>query len=149
MSKVKITKKVEKYELSEQEERYILLYIEYFVQKKTWNEICKKYDCTKQMLQNALHWVVENKMKIPTASLIKGSIDAIEDRLKVNRALYDKEVVKTRYRDNGFIVALTKELREDEKMAFKLQEIYSDPSEQENNLTPSQVLGLIKANQSV
>ena len=142
-------KKIEKYELTEREERYIVLYVEYFVQKKPIFEICKKYDCSKDMVENAIKWVIENKIKIPSASLIKGSIDAIEDRIKLNRALYEVEISKKRYRDNGFIIALTKELREDEKMAFKLQEIYTDPSEIENNLTPAQVLGLIKANKSV
>jgi hypothetical protein len=144
----KQVKTVKKYELSEQEEKYILLYIEYFVFKNTWNEICKKYNCTQKLLETAIKWTVDHKLKIPTSSIIKGSIDAIENRIKLNRALYDAEIVKKKYRDNGFIIALTKEIREDEKMAYRLQEIYQDP-EQDGNLTPAQVLGLIKANKGV
>jgi myo-inositol-1-phosphate synthase len=142
------SKKIEKYALTELEEEYVLMYHEYFVLKWTWNEICKKHICERSKVKDALRWVIENKINIPSSYLIKGAIDSFASRIKINKELYDKEVAKQRYRDNSFVIALTKELREDEKTIFKLQEIYQDPEDTNNtSLTPAQTLALIKATQ--
>jgi len=147
---MKKQKKVfEKYQISAIEEEYLQMYHEYFVLK--WNEkdICKFHNCSKSKVSVAVRWVIDNKLKFPAKFLIKGAIDAINGRMKKNKELYDYESNKKRYRDNQFIIAIIKELREDEKTLFKLQEIYhaDDTDEESNKLSAGQVLKLIQTAQ--
>jgi myo-inositol-1-phosphate synthase len=139
-----MSNKIEKFKLSEQEEEYLLIYHEYFVLSWDWTEICKFHNCSKAKVSKAIHWVIDNKLNIPAKCLIKGAIDAINVRMKKTKELYDAEVSKKRYRDNMFIVSLMKEMREDEKTLYKLNEIYKEDDGTGNNLNAGQVLALIK-----
>jgi len=141
MSKSKI---VEKYAVSEVQEEYLLIYHEYFVLNWSWNDICKRHNCSKFKVSEAVRWVIDNRLSIPSVQLIKGAIDALSVRIKINKELYDKEVSKKRYRDNSFIVALSKEMRDDEKTLYKLQEVHNGDQEDDSKLSAGQVLQLIK-----
>lgn len=138
------SKNVEKFILSEIEEEYLQIYHEYFVLNWEWVDICRYHDCSKTKVSRAIHWVIDNKLKIPSKYLIKGAIDAITARLKKTKELYDAETAKKRYRDNLFIIALTKEMREDERTLYKLSEIYKEDNPEDSNLSAGQVLKLIK-----
>ena len=140
----KEVKKEEKYEITEVQEEYLQIYHQYFVLKWDWSDISKHHNCSKSKISTAVKWVMENKMKFPAKFLIKGAIDAIAIRLKINKELYDVETNKKRYKDKQFIIALTKELREDEKTILKLQEIYHADDEDDEKLSSAQVLGLIQ-----
>lgn len=135
--------KEEKYDVTETQEEYLQIYHEYFVLKWSWTDICKYHNCSKSKVSTAVRWVIENKMKFPSKFLIKGAIDAISVRLKRNKEMFDKESDKKRYRDNQFVVALVRELREDEKTLLKLQEIYHADDEDSEKLSAGQVLRLI------
>jgi len=139
-----MTKIIEKFNLSEQQEEYLLIYHEYFVLSWDWTEICKYHNCSKTKVSKAIHWVIENKLTIPSKYLMKGAIDAINVRMKRTKELLDAETKKKRYRDNMFIVSLMKEMREDEKTLYKLNEIYKEDKLDENSLNAGQVLALIK-----
>ena len=138
------SKTIEKFVLSEAEEEYLQIYHEYFVLSWDWTEICKYHNCSKTKVSKAIHWVIDNKLKIPSKFLIKGAIDAINVRMKRSKELYDTETAKKRYRDNIFIVSLMKEMREDEKTLYKLQEIYNEGGYDDTKLSAGQVLSLIK-----
>ncbi|MCP6727363.1 MAG: hypothetical protein KJI69_05140 [Patescibacteria group bacterium] len=135
--------KKEEYEVSEVQEEYLQIYHEYFVLKWDWTDICKYHNCSKSKVSTAIRWVIENKMKFPSKFLIKGAIDAISARLKRNKEMYDHESNKKRFRDNMFVVALVRELREDEKTLLKLQEIYHADDVDDQRLSAGQVLKLI------
>lgn len=135
--------KKEEYEVSEIQEEYLQIYHEYFVLKWDWADICKYHNCSKSKVSLAVRWVIDNKMKFPSKYLIKGAIDAISVRLKKNKEMYDKESDRKRFRDNSFVVALVRELREDEKTLLKLQEIYTADDEDTERLSAGQVLKLI------
>ena len=139
----KETKKEESYEITEVQEEYLKIYHEYFVLKWDWTEIGVHHNCSKSKVSTAIKWVIDNKLKLPAKFLIKGAIDAISDRLKHNKEMYDKESNKKRFRDNTFVVALVRELREDEKTLLKLQEIYHADEEDDQRLSAGQVLNLI------
>jgi len=138
------SKTIEKFVLSEAEEEYLQIYHAYFVLSWDWTAICKYHNCSKTKVSKAIHWVIDNKLKIPSKFLIKGAIDAISVRLKRSKELYDNETNKKRYRDNIFIVSLMKEMREDEKTLYRLQEIYNDGGEDDSRMSAGQVLSLIK-----
>ncbi len=140
---IKKEDKKEKYEVTKIQEEYLQIYHEYFVLNWKWSDICLHHNCSKSKVSIAVRWVIDNKMKFPAMYLIKGAIDAITVRLKKNKEMYDKESNKKRYRDNSFVVALVKELREDEKTLLKLQEIYTAEDTDENRLSAGQVLKLI------
>ena len=143
---IKDTKEVQKVILSHAQEEYLDIYHKYFVLRWDWTDIAKYHKCTKQKVQCAITWVVDNKLKFPSKELIKGAVDAISARLKNKRALDNTEVIKKRFRDNIFIIALSKEIREDEKILGDLENIHdkSDGGEQQS-LSASQVLQLIAA----
>jgi len=139
-----MAKEIEKFKLTEKEEEYLQIYHEYFVLKWSWDEICKYHECSKAKVSNAVKWVIANRLEFPAKNLIKGAIDAIKVRLKMNQNLYEKEINKKRYRDNNFIVSLSREVREDERTLYKLEEIYKEDGG-EDALSAGQVLKLIKA----
>lgn len=139
-----MSKTIEKFNLSEQEEEYLLIYHEYFVLNWSWVEIGRYHNCSKTKVSRAIRWVIENKLKIPSKHLIKGAIDAIAVRLKKSKELLDKETSKKRYRDNMFLVSLMKEMREDEKTIYRLRELYEGDTEDKDRLSAGQVLRLIR-----
>jgi hypothetical protein len=139
-----MSKSNEKFNLSEQQEEYLRIYHEYFVLSWDWTEICRYHNCSKSKVSLAIHWVIDNKLKIPSKHLIKGAIDAVSIRMKKTKELLDVETAKKRYRDNMFIVSLMREMREDEKTLYRLNEINKDDIQDNANLTASQVLKLIK-----
>lgn len=138
------SKTIEKFSLSAAQEEYLQIYHEYFVLCWDWVDICRYHNCSRVKVSNAIHWVIENKLKIPSKYLIKGAIDAITVRLKKSKELYLRETEKKRYRDNVFIVSLMKEIREDEKTLLRLQEIYDEGNAEDSKLTTGQVLKLIQ-----
>lgn len=144
INKTKSTKKVILW--NEEKEEYLRIYYEYFALKWRFSDIEKYHNCTHHKIESAIGWVIKHRIKIPADWVIKGSIDAINDRVEKTRKMLDAEIGKNkRYRDNAFIISLNREIREDEKTIFNLQKIYSDPeNDKENNLTPSQVIALIK-----
>lgn len=125
-------------------EEYLMIYHEYFVLRWSWDDICKYHDCSTTKVSLAIKWVIKNRLELPSKSLLKGAIDAIRIRLKNNMDLYEKESKKKRYRDNAFVISLNKEIREDEKTLYKLEEVYGGDGD-ENALSAGQVLKLIKA----
>ena len=138
-------KKIEdKFNLSEAQEEYLKMYHEYFVLNWSWADIRRYHNCSKAKVTVATRWVIDNRLNMPSLHLIKGAIDAISVRIKINKDMYDKEVGKKRYRDNNFIIALSKEMRDDEKTLYKLQEVYNGDDEDKDKLTPGQVLKLIR-----
>ena len=140
-----MTNKVkEKFEISKVNEEYMKMYHCYFVLRWSQYEICKYFNCSKTKVTNAMKWVIENKVKIPSEYLLKGAVDSVIMRLQKNKELYDQATSKKRYKDTQFIIALSKEIREDERMLYKLQEVYQGEEEDEDNkLNTSQVLKLI------
>lgn len=137
-------KESEKFELTETQEEYLKIYHEYFVLNWDWVEIGRYHNCSKHKVFKAIHWVIDNKLKIPSKYLMKGAIDSIAVRLKRNKELYDTEVDKKRNRDNMFVISLVKEMREDEKTLYRLQEIVVELGQDDSKLSAGQVLSLIK-----
>jgi len=138
------SEKIEGFVLSKLEEEFIKIYHEYFVLNWDWVDICKHHNCGKVKVSRAIHWVIDNKLKIPSKQLIKGAIYAITVRMKKSKELYDKETTKKRYRDNPFIISLMREMREDEKTLYRLQEIYNEGLQDDERLSAGQVLSLIQ-----
>lgn len=140
------TKEVSKVVLSVIQEEYLDIYHKYFVLRWDWSEIAKYHKCNQAKIQRAVKWVIDNKLTFPSKSLLKGAIDAVSSRLKSNRVLYNAETLKKRYRDNTFIIALSREIREDEKMLGQLESVYSETDGGEKqSLSAGQVLALIAA----
>ncbi len=137
------TKLITKFELSVPQEEYLQIYHEFFVLKWNWTDIALYHECSKSKVTTALEWVIKNRLEIPSKNLIKGAIDALLVRLKSNQEMYDTEIKKKRYRDNMFVISLTREIREDEKTLYKLQEVYNDEDSNKDTPTTVQVLQLI------
>ena len=137
-------KMIKKFNLSAQQEEYLQIYHEYFVLNWDWTEICRYHNCSKAKVSLAIHWVIDNKLNIPSKHLIKGAADAITVRMKKTKELLDAETLKKRYRDNMFIVSLMKEMREDEKTLYRLNEINKEDGTEGVALSAGQVLALIK-----
>lgn len=132
--------------LNETHENYIRMYHAYFVLHWSWNEICEHYACSKSTVTGAIRWVIDNKLKFPSKYLIEGAIDTIANRLKKNQELLDNELNKSRNKDKIFIIALNREIREDEKAINKMLEIVSDDTDTEGSIKAADVLKLIAAN---
>jgi hypothetical protein len=135
----------ENFELSEVHEEYIRIYHEYFVLKWNWVELCKHHNCSKMKISIALRWVIENRLNVPSEHLVNGAIDSVQERLKLNIMLLGAEISKQRFRDNNFIIALNKEIREDENTIYKLQSLIKEDNKDDEKLSASQTLNLIKA----
>lgn len=116
--------KKEKYiKLDQKEENYINIYHEWYVLHWDWNDICKYHQCCKGTVSKALDWVDANKLNIPAKSLLNGAIHAIKIRLKQITEVYNTESKKQRNRSLKTLIELNKELREDEKLLYNLQNI--------------------------
>jgi len=107
-------------------EEYLQIYHEYYVLNWQWHEIAKYHDCSVSKVSTAIKWVDKNKLKIPAKSLLAGAITAVKVRLKKNKELHETEYTKKRQRNHRLLIELNRELREDEKLLFKLQDILSD-----------------------
>lgn len=135
----------EHFEISEIQQEYIQIYHEYFVLKWHWHELCTRHNCSNMKISKAIRWVIENRINIPSEYLLKGAIDTIQERIKINQDLLNTEIKKKKFRDNNFVIALNREIREDEKSVYKLQEIIGADIEDDEKLSSAQVLSLIKA----
>ena len=131
--------------LNETHEMYIRIYHSYFVMHWTWAEICEHYNCSKTLVSNAVRWVINNKLKFPSKYLIEGAVDTISNRLKQNQELLNTELQKSRNKDKIFIIALTREIREDEKEVYKLLELVTPEDSSEGAIKAADVLKLITA----
>jgi len=131
--------------LNETHENYIRIYHAYFVLHWTWTEICEYYECSKSTVTLAIRWVIDNKLKFPSQDLVEGAIDTISRRLKQNQELLNAELDKTRNKDKIFIIALTREIREDEKEIYKLRELISTDTPEGGTIKAADVLKLITA----
>lgn len=138
-------KEKDQYIITETQQEYLKIYHEYFVLRWSWNDICKYHNCSRNRISDAIHWVIDNKIKIKSEHLIKGAIDAITIRLNKNYSLYEQEINRKRGRDNMFIIAINREIREDEKTINTLNQIIDNTDNDKSNLSSSQVLGLISA----
>ena len=110
-------------ELDATQERYLQMYHEYYMLRWEWDEICKYHGVSKTTLQKGLNWVDTNKLKIPAKGLLNGAIHAIRLRLKNTTDLYNIELKKKKQRNAKIIIELNKEIREDEKILYNLQNI--------------------------
>jgi DNA-binding transcriptional regulator GbsR (MarR family) len=129
--------------LTDTQENYIKMYHQYFVLNWSWNEIANYWQCSKPNISKAIRWVIDNKLNLPSAYLVKGAIDAISDRLKTNKAMFYSESKKKKNRDSKFLVGLSKEIREDEKTLYELQEIIEGDKD-DSTLSAAQVIKLVK-----
>ena len=107
-----MAKNIKTFEITETQEEYMKMYHSYFVLRWTQYTICKYFNCSKTKVTNAIRWVIDNKVKIPSEYLLKGAIDSVVMRLKKNQELYEQATSKKRYKDTQFIIALSKEIRE-------------------------------------
>lgn len=141
-----VKKDEEKMEITDAQDEYLDIYHKYFVLKWSWNEIAEYHDCSTSTISHAINWVIDNRLNIPSKHLIKGAIDSIKERIKQNNKLLKKEREKRSNNDNRFIIDLNKQIREDEKMLYELQEVYEGDKKDENGeqMSAAQVLRLIK-----
>jgi hypothetical protein len=131
-------------ELDATQERYIQFYHEYYMLRWDWDEICKYHDCSKTTLQKGLNWVDVNKLKIPAKGLLNGAIHAIRLRLKKITELYNKELDKKKQQNAKIIIELNKEIREDEKILYNLQNILVEKFDVDMDIkSTAQILKLI------
>ena len=140
-----VKKGEEKMEITDAQDEYLDIYHKYFVLKWSWDEIAQYHDCSTSTISHAINWVIDNRLNIPSNHLIKGAIDSIKERIKNNNELLEKETSR-RSPDNRFIIDLNKQIREDEKMLYELQEVYEGDKRDENGeqMSAAQVLRLIK-----
>jgi len=134
-----------KFKLTDLQREYLAIYHEYFVLKWSWATIGEHHNCSKVKISTAIHWTIDNRIKLLPDDMTRGAIDAINVRLKSNKEMYDKETNKKRGRDNSFIIALNKEMREDEKTIYELEKLIEGEVKEDSKLSSAQVLGLIKA----
>jgi hypothetical protein len=136
--------KKEKYiELNKTYEEYIQIYHEYYVLNWNQYDISKYHKCSQFKISTALNWVEKNKLKIPAKQLIDGAIDAVKVRLKKNKALYDKEFNRARGINHKLLLELNKELREDEKLLFHLQNILTEKFQLIDTTNAANILKMI------
>lgn len=134
-----------KYELTDSQELYLQIYHEYFVLCLSQYKIAEKHDCTQQYVSKAIKWVNDNKLNIASNVLIEGAISSIRERLSGLKDSYETESKRSlKTRDSKMIIGLIKEIREDEKLLYKLQEIISEGTTEDSGMTASSVLKLIK-----
>ena len=138
-------KNKKKYELTDVQEGYLQIYHEYFVLCWSQIKIAQKHDCTPNYVSQSIKWVDDNKLNIASSVLIKGAISSVRERLQGIKESYEKESKRSlKSRDSKMIIGLIKEIREDEKLLYKLQEILFDGTE-DSGMTASSVLKLIKS----
>jgi len=129
--------------LNKLQEKYIDMYHEYYVLNWTWYEIAKYHECSQASVSVALNWVDKNKLQIPGKGLLSGAITAVKLRLKQNKALYNTEYEKKRKRNNKFLLEVNKEVREDEKLLFNLQNILTEKYDVDLKMSSVKILQLI------
>lgn len=105
---------------------YLTMYHEYYVLNWDQYEIAKYHECSESKVSVAIRWVDKNKLKIPAKSLLAGAITAVKVRLKKNKELHEKEYNKKRKRNHRLLIELNRELREDEKLLFNLQDVLTE-----------------------
>lgn len=137
-------KSYKKIKLNPSQEEYIKMYHEYFVLCWSQIKIAEQHDCTSNCISDAIKWVNKNKLNISSDVLVRGAVSSVRERLSNTKDLYEKERTRpVRSRDNKMVLGLIKEIREDEKLLYKLQEILSDGTD-DSGMTASSVLKLIK-----
>jgi len=132
--------------LPETQNEYIKIYFTYCFLKTPWHEICQKFSCKKSKVYSAIKWCEKNELKLSAESLLKGAIFSVRERLKKNTLLFEKEhgEVQPSVRN---IVEINRELREDSKMLFELEKVYTERFEVELTgdrlLTAADILKII------
>ncbi|MCD6429378.1 hypothetical protein J7L09_01650 [bacterium] len=106
-------------------DEYVKIYTLYFVLNWEIWEICKYLNISIWKARYALKWVAKNFLKLPAKELLNGAIYSVKTRLKSNMELYQKEKKKKNPSIRS-IVELNRELREDSKLLFNLQQIYQE-----------------------
>ena len=132
-----------KFELTPGQEEAIQIYHEYFVLNWEWLDICRKHNCSKSKVSKSIRWVIKNKLSIPSKHLLKGAIDAVSSRLRQNKELLAEEMNRKKRKDKNFIISLNREIRDDEKMLYNLQEVYAEKVEVKASVSAADVLKLI------
>jgi len=124
------------WEKPELQEEYIQIYVMRNFLKVPWWELQEKFNCSKRKLRAALTWVKENYIKVPPKELLRGSIFAVEARIKKNTEKWLEEHKKKNPSIRN-IVELNREIREDQKYLDKLQAIYKERYEIDLEAEPS------------
>ena len=124
-SKISKRGRLSVWEDTELREMYIKIYHLYFAQHWTWWEIAEYLDISKSIVYKAIRWVSQNFLKIPSRELLNGAIFAIKERLKKNTELYEKERKKGTPSIRS-IVELNREIREDSKILYQLEQVYQE-----------------------
>jgi len=133
------------------QEEYIKIYFSYHFLKWPWYEIYKKFNCKKTKVYEAIKWVEKNGVQLPAKSLLQGAIFTTQERLKGNTELWEREHNRNQPSIRN-ISELSRELREDSKLLYQLQNLYAERYEVElkgdQPLTSAQVLKIIQGKDS-
>ena len=124
------------FENPELQEEYIQIYVLRNLLKVPWWELQEKFKCSKRKLQSALSWVKKYYVKVPPKELLRGSIFAIETRIRKNTEMWLEEHKKDDPSIRN-IIELNREIREDQKYLDKLQAIYKEGYEIDLEAEPS------------
>ena len=142
-SKISKRGRLSVWEDTELRERYIKIYTLFFSQNWTWWEIAEYLDVKRSIVHRAIRWVSENFLKLPSKELLDGAIFAVKQRLKKNTELYEKEQEKATPSIRS-VVELNREIREDSKILFNLQNIFQENyGKVDVTLTSDSILKLI------
>jgi len=106
-------------------EKYINIWCAHFFKKLPIWDLMKEYNCSKNTIKKAITFVNKFFAKIPNKELLRGSIFAIEERIKKLTAQLEIEY-KRKEPSVRNIKELNSEIRSDQIELDKLQNIYSE-----------------------
>lgn len=119
-------------------DEYIEIYHEYHVLNYSVWEISQKHNCSDDKIRDAINYVDNQTLSLPTKSLLNGAITSIRERLKNNKQELS-ELQKKENKNYPIIIAFNREIRSDEQLLHKLQGLMNLDVSKFSNNEPIQV----------
>lgn len=124
------------------QERYIQIWTLYNTMSYSQFDLAKELGFSRQTVSTALKWVNKNLLKIPAKILLNGAIFAVRERMRKNSKLYELEFEKKEPSVRS-IVELNREIRNDQMLLLKLQDLYKERYEIKTELDTAKFLEIL------
>jgi len=129
-------------ESEEKQALYINIWTTYHFLNKTQFELAEMFNVSKMTIVRALKWVDKELLKLPPKLLLRGAIFAVKERLKRTTELFEKEYKKENPSIRS-IVELNREIRNDQTLLLKLEDLYQEKFQVEGTLDTGKILEII------
>ncbi|MBW2968532.1 hypothetical protein KY314_00230 [Candidatus Woesearchaeota archaeon] len=133
-------------ENEEKQAEYIKIWTAYnYFSRPQW-EIAKMFNVSKSTVSRALEWVSKNLIEVPPKALLDGAIFSIRKRIEALTDLLEKEKKRNEPSIRN-VKELNAEIRAEQTLLLKLQEMYEEKYNLSGDLTVTNVLDALSKKQ--